>query len=92
MFRDDGIVGLGQPCELVLVVPWLSLAGADCGGVGARVGSRTGLQVPAWWPLPLGEGGGGRKLAKETGVLGRGLRERLMVLLGGLVGGSLVVS
>jgi hypothetical protein len=35
----------------------------------------------------VGDGGGGRRLAKDIGFLGRGLKERLMVFLTGLVGG-----
>lgn len=34
-----------------------------------------------------GDGGGGRRLAKEIGILGRGLKDLLIVFLTGLIGG-----
>ena len=49
--------------------------------------SIVGLAVPPCTPVHVGDGGGGRRLAKEIGFLGRGLKERLMVFRTGLVGG-----
>ena len=45
------------------------------------------LPAPPCTPDHVGEGGGGRKLAKDIGFLGRGLRDRLIVFRTGLVGG-----
>ena len=46
-----------------------------------------GLDTPSCNPVHVGDGGGGRRLANEIGFLGRGLNERLIVFLTGLVGG-----
>ena len=52
------------------------------GGVGDLVGkSMVGLADPPCTPDQVGDGGGGRRLAKEIGFRGRGLRERLMVFV-----------
>ena len=46
-----------------------------------------GLVTPSCVPDHVGDGGGGRRLAKDIGFLGLGLNDRLIVFLTGLVGG-----
>ena len=46
-----------------------------------------GLVTPSCTPDHVGDGGGGRRLAKEIGLRGLGLSDRLIVFRTGLVGG-----